>query len=155
MWDARTGVQLGRPLTHDGDVTYVQFSPDRRRIATASRDKTVRVWDAASGLPIVEPLRHDVPVLQVRFQPDGKQLLARTANAACIWDVPDFPTPPPGWLANLADTLSLAELPSDSSNALSLIAVYERTRDEALSTPGDGAYARLAHRLFSKNAVLP
>ena len=33
------------------------FSPDGKRIVTASADKTARVWDAATGEPIGEPLR--------------------------------------------------------------------------------------------------
>ena len=28
------------------------FSPDGKRIVTASADKTARIWDAASGKPI-------------------------------------------------------------------------------------------------------
>ena len=36
------------------------FSPDGKRIVTASLDKTARVWDAATGQPIGEPLKgHD------------------------------------------------------------------------------------------------
>ena len=33
------------------------FSPDGKRIVTASSDKTARIWDAATGQPIGEPLR--------------------------------------------------------------------------------------------------
>ena len=33
------------------------FSPDGKRIVTASSDKTARVWDAATGQPIGEPLK--------------------------------------------------------------------------------------------------
>ena len=33
------------------------FSPDGKRIVTASADKTARLWDADTGKPIGEPLK--------------------------------------------------------------------------------------------------
>jgi WD40 repeat protein len=133
---------------HEGHVTDVQFSPDGRRIATASRDMTVRLWDAANGQPLSGPLRHDAPVERVRFEPGGERIVASTASAARVWDAPDFSTPPPEWLAPLAEMVSLCERPIEPAAGFALIAKYEQTRAAAMREPGDGAYARLAHRLF-------
>jgi WD40 repeat protein len=39
---------------HEGTVNSAVFSPDGKRIVTASDDGTARIWDAASGRPIGE-----------------------------------------------------------------------------------------------------
>jgi WD40 repeat protein len=42
---------------HEDRVSSAAFSPDGKRIVTASRDNTARVWDADTGKPIGEPLK--------------------------------------------------------------------------------------------------
>ena len=64
------------------------FSPDGKRIVTASEDKTARLWDAESGKQIGEPLLgHTATVLSAAFSPDGKRIVtAAEDKTARLWD---------------------------------------------------------------------
>ncbi len=72
-----------------GAVWSAAFSPDGKRIVTASDDKTARIWDAATGKPIGEPLKgHEDTVRSAAFSPDGKRIVtASDDKTARIWDV--------------------------------------------------------------------
>jgi hypothetical protein len=81
--DLRERLDLG----HEDAVTSAAFSPDGKRIVTASSDKA-RVWDADSGKPIGEPLKgHEGAVESAAFSPDGKRIVTASRDkTARVWD---------------------------------------------------------------------
>jgi len=73
--------------SHSDSVHAVTYSPDGRRLATASSDKTAKVWDAQSGKELLTLHGHSGGVLRVAFSPDGKRLAtAGNDGAAKVWD---------------------------------------------------------------------
>jgi WD40 repeat protein len=68
-------------------VHHAAFSPDGRRVVTASDDRTARVWDTASGQPVTPPLTHQDQVWHAAFSPDGRRVVtASWDQTARVWD---------------------------------------------------------------------
>jgi hypothetical protein len=87
LFSADTGKRLGEPPTHGEQVTSASYSPDGKRVVTASWDNTARVWDADTGEPVGKPLTHGDRVNSASFSPDGKRVVtASYDNTARIWD---------------------------------------------------------------------
>ena len=82
------GVKLVQTLRgHANVIGKIAWSPDGKRLASPSRDKTVRLWDVLTGacLKILE--QHQYETLTVAFSPDGKILASGGEGGELyLWD---------------------------------------------------------------------
>ncbi|KAL5526138.1 hypothetical protein ACEPAG_7476 [Sanghuangporus baumii] len=73
---------------HTDDINSITVSHDGGRIASGSRDKTIRVWSAFSGELIADPFEVDDAVRSVAFSSDGKQVVSGSRGGTIhVWDV--------------------------------------------------------------------
>jgi len=67
-------------------INNISFSPDGKKIASASKDKTVRIWSLDSQKFIILP--HQSPVWSVVFSPDGKLIATASDDKTIkIWGI--------------------------------------------------------------------
>lgn len=87
LWDPAIGAAQQTLKGHTGWVWGVVFSPDSKRLASASCDQTVQVWDATTGIVQQILKGHSGYVLAVAFSPDGKQLASFSYDRTVrLWD---------------------------------------------------------------------
>ncbi len=74
LWDAATGKELAILQGHRSKMVSAAFSPDGKKIVTASWDKTARIWETATGKELAVLRGHDAVPLAAFFTPDGRQV---------------------------------------------------------------------------------
>lgn len=70
---------------HERVVTSVDFSPDGRRLVSASRDRDAILWDVATGNALRVLRAHFGPVSDARFSPDGRWIVTAGPRSIGLW----------------------------------------------------------------------
>ena len=69
-------------------IDSVVFSADGQMLASASRDKTIRVWDALTGKHKKTLNGHTAPVNGAAFSPDGRTIVSWSNDQTIrLWGV--------------------------------------------------------------------
>ncbi len=88
LWDVDTGREKLRFLGHTKPVYGLAFTPDGRRVLSASDDATLRVWDVQSGRLVRVIQGHDGAIGCLDLSADGRHVVSGAwDNTVRLWDV--------------------------------------------------------------------
>ena len=105
---------------HSAEVVALAFSPDGRRLATASSDRTIKLWDTVTGQDVFTLRGHTAGVRCLAFSPDGNRLVTGAIDStARVWDATPLP-----------DRV-IAEHDARHANTVATLARLKATTDEA------------------------
>lgn len=89
MADALRPLEATRSILqgHSAWVCTACYSPDGKRVITASLDRTARVWDTETGKILLRLQGHGADVFSASYSPDGSRIVTSSADqTAKIWD---------------------------------------------------------------------
>lgn len=74
---------------HTGQITALTFSPDGKRLASGSEDRTVRLWDVESGKTVRILRGHEkaIDFSDLAFAPDGSTLASSDGSTIKLWRI--------------------------------------------------------------------
>ena len=88
IFSAAQETKLMLPLGHTYPVISAQFSPDGKKIVTASSDNTAKIWETASGALLADLKGHTARINSAAFSADGKKIVTSSNDTtAKIWEV--------------------------------------------------------------------
>ncbi|MBI4327290.1 MAG: WD40 repeat domain-containing protein [Chloroflexi bacterium] len=95
IWDGPSLRELTTIRAHSFPLHGLAFSPDSRRLATASDgDEAVRLWDVATWQPLITLRRKGADIYGLAFSTQGKGIAAINAPAKeeeiLLWQVPSL-----------------------------------------------------------------
>jgi WD40 repeat protein len=86
IWDLSTPRSLDL-RGHTSKVWDLAISPDGRRLATGSLDRTIKLWDTTTGEEVFTLRGHTAGVTCVTFSPNGQRLASGSWDRTVrVWD---------------------------------------------------------------------
>jgi WD40 repeat protein len=72
---------------HSDEVYGIAISPDGKRIASCSEDKTIKIWDASTGAELMTLSGHEDSIWSISYSPDGKRIVSGGDDKTVkVWD---------------------------------------------------------------------
>jgi WD40 repeat protein len=87
LWDIGRGQRRALLIGHSAVAWSLAFTSDGKRLASASRDMTVKIWDTASGREVLTLRGFPSEVSYVAFSADGGRLVTCDQSGSVrVWD---------------------------------------------------------------------
>ncbi len=95
IWEVENGIDGGYIHGNSGSVIRICWSPDGKRIATVSDDRTCNIWDFNSASLIKTVYKHHGSLDCVSWSPDGKKIAIGSTDEdfnayVKIWDASTY-----------------------------------------------------------------
>ena len=84
LYSAETLDEVALLSGHTAPVRCVSFSPDGKKIASGSADKTIKMGDVAPKEEIATLAGHKRYVFSISFSPDGKTIASGSDDGAIV-----------------------------------------------------------------------
>ncbi len=86
LWDTDSGKEITSLKGHNNGVSACAFSPDGKRIVSASYDKILKVWNIETGEEIAHLSDNNWVANTCAFSPDGKRIVFESGNILKMWN---------------------------------------------------------------------
>jgi len=86
VWNTESHSKVTEFKAHADFVRAVDVSPDAKKIATSSDDRTACVWSLSTGERLLGPWKHEYWVLAAKFSPDGRLVATATYHSLRTYD---------------------------------------------------------------------